>query len=400
MIDRSARGPLLVAFVAGISPGAVSAADIELIPPPGDGVVVRQAGSGTERLRVDDDGSVFIPGLPAAPTGGSAVCHDANGELLRCDPSSGSGTTGPQGPQGPAGPQGAAGATGAIGPQGAAGTAGAIGPQGAAGAAGPQGAAGPAGADGSPGVQGPAGLTGPAGPQGAQGLPGPAGNDGNTGPQGPSGSPGPQGLQGNDGAPGPIGAQGPAGAQGALGPQGAAGLQGDPGLPGAAGAQGPQGSTGAQGPAGPQGDAGAQGLPGTPGAQGAPGPQGAAGPQGPSGVAAGISRVVAGCVDVDGSALTAGSGDWTAACAGDCDNDTQNGTSTEYTVNIPSAFGNAPVVVVSPLTPPPFADDSIEYPAYPIVTGRAPGSFTVRFSTSGGAYTISYPNAFCFQAME
>jgi hypothetical protein len=117
-------------------------------------------------------------------------------------------------------------------------------------------------------------------------------------------------------------------------------------------------------------------------------------------VAAGISRVVAGCVDVDGSALTAGSGDWTAACAGDCDNDTQNGTSTEYTVSIPSPFGNAPVVVVSPLTPPPFAVDSIQYPAFPVITSRAPGSFTVRFSTSGGAYTVSYPNAFCFQAME
>jgi len=118
---------------------------------------------------------------------------------------------------------------------------------------------------------------------------------------------GDQGLQGSQGPAGPTGLQGPAGAQG---PQGAQGPKGDTGTTGAAGPIGPAGpvglagATGAAGPAGPVGPLGATGAAGPAGPVGPAGPMGPRGPagiQGPPGVANGISSVVHGSLQLDGS---------------------------------------------------------------------------------------------------
>jgi hypothetical protein len=109
--------------------------------------------------------------------------------------------------------------------------------------------------------------------------------------------------------------------------------------------------------------------------------------------------VVAGCVRYDGATLTAGSGGWSASCSGDCDNTTNVGTSTVYTVTFGPAFAAAPIVTVTPLPPPPFTD-AVEYPSFPVLASYSTTDFTVRFATDGNGYTVSYPNSFCFQAMQ
>ena len=129
-------------------------ADVKLKPPPGGGVAVRDPTDTADRLRVDGNGTVVVPGLPAATQRNSVLCFDSvTGTLGPCLPgaipagatgptgATGSGSAGPTGPTGPtgsAGPTGPSGATGfgAAGPTGPTGATGSVGATGATGAAG------------------------------------------------------------------------------------------------------------------------------------------------------------------------------------------------------------------------------------------------------------------------
>lgn len=134
------------------------AADVSITLPPGGGFSVR-SNAAEERLRVQTDGTVQFPALPAAPQQGQLACFDgASGQLGGCSPAATSAL---------GGPTGATGATGATGLQGPAGTPGIAGPTGATGSAGPVGATGATGAAGITGATGATGATGPAGAGGS-----------------------------------------------------------------------------------------------------------------------------------------------------------------------------------------------------------------------------------------
>lgn len=117
VFSRSVQAMALAATWVGWGT-AVHAADMTLTPAAG-GAVVIQSPAGAAAVRVQAGGDVQLPGIVATPaTGTTAVCHDANGTLGRCDPSALAGTQGPVGPAGPAGPQGATGPAGAQGVKG------------------------------------------------------------------------------------------------------------------------------------------------------------------------------------------------------------------------------------------------------------------------------------------
>ncbi|SFD75239.1 BclA C-terminal domain-containing protein [Paracidovorax konjaci] len=184
--QRRHRLATLAASTAVLAASAVHAADVSITLPPGGGFTVRGSGA-EERLRVQGNGTVLLPALPAAPQQGQLACFDgASGQLGSCSPAATSALAGPTG------------ATGA---------------NGATGAAGPTGATGPAGATGA---TGPAGATGATGPQGSVGLQGPPGATGLTGAIGPTGATGVTGAAGSTGATGATGVTGPAGAGGAV----------------------------------------------------------------------------------------------------------------------------------------------------------------------------------------
>lgn len=154
------------------------AADVSITLPPGGGFSVR-SNAAEERLRVQTDGTVQFPALPAAPQQGQLACFDgASGQLGGCSPAA---TSALGGPTGATGATGAAGATGVTGAAGATGATGPSGPTGATGATGLQGPAG------TPGIAGPTGATGSAGPVGATGATGAAGITGATGATGATG---------------------------------------------------------------------------------------------------------------------------------------------------------------------------------------------------------------------
>ena len=136
------RPGVLLTVLCGLL-SAAHAADISATVPANGGFVVKGAGGTQERLRVEDNGEVRIPGLSSSRAGTTVVCMDAlTGRLGPCDAGVATGATGPAGPAGATGPAGPAGATGPAGPAGATGPAG---PAGATGPAGPAGATGPAG---------------------------------------------------------------------------------------------------------------------------------------------------------------------------------------------------------------------------------------------------------------
>ena len=198
-------------------PAFALAADLELTPPAGGAVVVRDSSGATARFIVNPDGTVGITGLPSAVQGDSPVCFDAStGQLGACG--SIVGPTGATGPTGPTGPTGATGQTGPTGPTGSTGDTGPTGPTGAQGPTGSTGSTGSTGATGPTGPSGPTGGTGPTGPTGAlgptggTGATGPTGSTGPTGPIGPTGVQGPTGTAGATGATGAVGPTGPAGA--------------------------------------------------------------------------------------------------------------------------------------------------------------------------------------------
>ena len=91
------RCPLALAIQLLLAGGVAQAADIEAQLAPGDGFVVNSQG-GVIRLRVDDQGRVLIPALPASLVEEQFLCFDtASGQLGRC-PAIPAGATGPTGP--------------------------------------------------------------------------------------------------------------------------------------------------------------------------------------------------------------------------------------------------------------------------------------------------------------
>ncbi len=81
--------------------------DITATPAALGGFVVTNAGATVERLRVNEDGSIFIPGLVTTLGTDGWVCWEsATGRLTRCAavPQGPPGPPGPQGPPGPPGP--------------------------------------------------------------------------------------------------------------------------------------------------------------------------------------------------------------------------------------------------------------------------------------------------------
>jgi len=142
----------------------------------GGGLVVTNTRASIERVRMNENGIVYIYGLPTAETEDNPICYDSStGQLGNCD----AGTL--VGPIGPAGPPGEDGAPGTDGMNG---TPGADGMDGAPGADGMDGAPGADGMDGAPG---PDGMDGAPGADGMDGAPGADGMDGIPGPPGPSG---------------------------------------------------------------------------------------------------------------------------------------------------------------------------------------------------------------------
>lgn len=126
--------------------GNVIAADIELEPPAGGAVIIKDAAN--DRMLIYRDGRVRITGLSGAAEEDQAVCFNAsNGELGRC-----TAVALPQGLQGSKGDQGPQGLTGDPGPEGPAGGS----------------VKGPTGPEGDPGPDGPQGDPGPQGPSASQ----------------------------------------------------------------------------------------------------------------------------------------------------------------------------------------------------------------------------------------
>lgn len=127
-----------LSFAFGTWCPAAWGADVKLKPPPGGGVAVRDPTDTADRLRVDGNGTVAVPGLPGASQLDSVLCFDStSGTLGRCLPGAF-----------PTGATGATGATGIAGPTGATGF-GAAGPTGPTGATGATGTAGPTGPTGA-----------------------------------------------------------------------------------------------------------------------------------------------------------------------------------------------------------------------------------------------------------
>ena len=59
--------------------------DLKLQPPSGGGVVITNTPGSTERLRVNGDGGVFLPGLPSHPSPDRSLCtNTATGSVGTC----------------------------------------------------------------------------------------------------------------------------------------------------------------------------------------------------------------------------------------------------------------------------------------------------------------------------
>lgn len=96
--------------VLAAAANSLPAADIKLQPVPGNGVVITNAAATQERLRVNEGGGVYLPGLAPNAAADRVLCTStSDGQVGVCALQA----TGPQGPPGPAGP------TGPVGPAGA-----------------------------------------------------------------------------------------------------------------------------------------------------------------------------------------------------------------------------------------------------------------------------------------
>ncbi|MFT3790629.1 MAG: tail fiber domain-containing protein [Rudaea sp.] len=84
-----------VAFASMMLTGAASTAvatDVTIQPAAGSGFVVTDAGGADARLRVNEDGTVWIPVLASGPQQTTPVCAGAGGVLGPCAPASGGGS--------------------------------------------------------------------------------------------------------------------------------------------------------------------------------------------------------------------------------------------------------------------------------------------------------------------
>jgi hypothetical protein len=116
---------ILASLVAATATQSAIAADVLVAPSAGSSFVVRDSGNSTDRLRVNENGQVWIPILAAGAQQNTPVCSGVGGVIGPCAPGAiGAGPTGPTGPTGATGPAGVAGATGATGPAGPTGAAG------------------------------------------------------------------------------------------------------------------------------------------------------------------------------------------------------------------------------------------------------------------------------------
>lgn len=122
---QSARRIVAAMVFVGAFGASGWAQDVEVIPPDGGALLVRDDTGATVRFRVNEGGEVFISGLPAAVLEDDPVCFDqTTGQLGVCPPGVVEGPQGPQGPPGPEGPEGPEGPQGPQGPQGPPGPAG------------------------------------------------------------------------------------------------------------------------------------------------------------------------------------------------------------------------------------------------------------------------------------
>jgi len=100
---------LILALTMALAlPAWAIAADVTITPAAGSGFVVKDAGNTADRLRVNENGAVWIPTLATGAQQATPVCSGAGGAVGPCAPGS-IGTAGPPGPIGPAGPPGPAG---------------------------------------------------------------------------------------------------------------------------------------------------------------------------------------------------------------------------------------------------------------------------------------------------
>jgi len=141
---------LLITLSTGSAPLLASGDITATLPSSGGGFVVEST-TGTEFFRINDDGTILMPGIPGSPEADTVLCYKATGILGPCAAGVAAGPEGPEGPMGPQGEQGIQGLPGAVGAQGPVGPAG---PQGDTGPAGPQGPQGPQGDSGTVGIFG------------------------------------------------------------------------------------------------------------------------------------------------------------------------------------------------------------------------------------------------------
>lgn len=110
------RVRVLAQLIAVALAQTAAAADVTVAPSAGSSFVVRDSANSTDRLRVNENGQVWIPVLAAGAQQNAPVCSGPGGVLGPCSPGViGTGPTGATGPAGPAGPTGATGATGPAG---------------------------------------------------------------------------------------------------------------------------------------------------------------------------------------------------------------------------------------------------------------------------------------------
>ena len=107
------RTSKFVVVVLLISPTLGMAEDVVIQPDNGDGMVVTDQTGNIERMRINEDGTVIVTGLPTAESEDNPVCFDtASGQLGICvdgtfvGPQGEPGLPGPAGEIGPPGPPG------------------------------------------------------------------------------------------------------------------------------------------------------------------------------------------------------------------------------------------------------------------------------------------------------
>jgi len=89
--------PFAVILLLAAAPARAD--DVTVKPPPGGGLVVTNSAGTSERLRVNENGGVFLPGLQSHPSADRAICsNQATGVVGTCALAAG-----PAGPVGPPG---------------------------------------------------------------------------------------------------------------------------------------------------------------------------------------------------------------------------------------------------------------------------------------------------------